>query len=120
MMMMMLQLGWRKFSHLKLSKIAREISFKLEETFLCPHMSGFRHPSKSILDMCRAGRFFCLFLCTSCMVSGFFEFLHHKLELCAHSLALFCVALKNSCSVFVLLFTKESCSIFHTQQFVLC
>jgi hypothetical protein len=60
--------------------------------------------------MCRAGRF----LCTSFMVSGFFEFLHHKLELCTHSLALTCMALKNSCSVFVLLFTKESRSIFHT------
>ncbi len=86
MMIMLLQLGWRNFSHLRVSKIAREISFNLEETFLCPHISGFMHPSKSILDMCRAGRFFCLFWCTSFTVSGFFEFLNHKLELCAHSL----------------------------------
>jgi hypothetical protein len=64
--------------------------------------------------MHRAGRFFCLFLMHK---SGFFKFLHHKLELCAHSLALSCMALKNSCSVFVLLFTKESHSIFHTTIF---
>jgi hypothetical protein len=68
--------------------------------------------------MCRAGRFFCLFWCTSCMVSGFFEFQHHKLELCAHSLALFCMALKNSCSVFLLLFTKRK--LFNFSHTTIC